>query len=144
MKMQMLTAARLAFVLTIASASFACQTARGARADAESAVNTVGNAAEAVFTDQGAELVIQSPIADVDRRTRAVLTGMGMTLGRAEYDDNAAEREYEARSGDTVVHVELESRGAGATEIEVSHRTGQVNYDKNRARDLIRRVQAQR
>lgn len=140
----MLAATRLALVLALAGTSFACRTARAAGEDVRDAASTVGDAAEAVFTDQGAEVVIGSSIADVDRRTRAVLRGMGMTLGEMDYDDNATEREYEGRSGDTVVHVELESRGASSTEIEVSYRTGQVNYDKERARDIIRRVQAQR
>lgn len=144
MKKQMLMAARLAAVVALTSASFGCRTVEGAREDASSAANTVSNAVEAVFTDQGAEATIQGSISDVDRRTRAVLRGMGLTVTEADYDDNATEREYEARGGDRVVHVELESRSATMTEIDVSYRVGATDYQKGQARDVIRRVQQQR
>lgn len=144
MNKQMLLAARLAAVLALTSASFACRTVEGAREDASSAANTVSTAVEAVFTDQGAEATIQGSIADVDRRTRAVLSGMGLTLTEADYDDNAMEREYEARNGNRVVHVELESRSASTTEVDVSYRVGATDYRKGEARDIIRRIQQQR
>lgn len=144
MNKQMLLAVRLTAVVALTSASFACRTVEGAREDASSAANTVSTAVEAVFTDQGAEATIQGSISDVDRRTRAVLTAMGMTITEADYDDNAMEREYEARSGDRVAHVELESRGATTTEVEVSYRVGTTDYRKGEARDIIRRIQQQR
>ncbi|MET0399656.1 MAG: hypothetical protein ABW277_22900 [Longimicrobiaceae bacterium] len=144
MTKKLLVAARLAAVLALTSATFGCRTMQGAREDAESAANAVGNAAEAVFTDQGAEAVVQGSISDVDRRTRAVLGDMGMTITGADYDDNAMEREYEARSGDRVVHVELESRSPTTTQVDVSYRVGQANYEKEQARDIIRRIQQRR
>ncbi|HEV2125067.1 MAG TPA: hypothetical protein VGW38_20145 [Chloroflexota bacterium] len=144
MRKQILMTARLATILAITAASFGCQTAQGAREDVAEAATTIGNVVEAVFTDQGAEAVVQGSIADVDRRTRAVLREMGLTLAEAEYDDNATEREYEARGGDRVVHVELEARSATTTEIEVSYRVGETNYEKEQAREIIRRIQQRR
>lgn len=138
---KMLVAVRLAAILVVTSATFGCRTMQAAGEDVESAAGAVGNAAEAAFTDQGAEAVVQGSIADVDRRTRAVLQGMGLTITGADYDDNATEREYEARGGDRVVRVELESRSAATTEVDVSYRVGETNYEKDQARDIIRRIQ---
>lgn len=141
MNRQIRMAVRLTAILAITSASFGCRTVQGAREDVTSAANTVGNVAEAVFTDQGAEALVQGSIADVDRRARAVLQDMDMAITGTDYDDNATEREYEARSGDRVVKVELESRSATSTQVEVSYRVGETNYEKEQARDIIRRIQ---
>jgi hypothetical protein len=103
-----------------------------------------GAAAGITLTNQGAESVVQGSIADVDRRTRAVLRDMGLTLADAAYEDNATEREYEARgSGDRVVHVKLEARGTTSTNVNVSSREGRLDYDKDAARDIISRIQRQ-
>lgn len=144
MKKQMRMATRLAAVLAITSASFACRTVEGAREDAQSAGTTVVQAAEAVFTDQGAEAVIAGSISQVDRRTRMVLRNMGFTVTEADYDDNAREREYEAKMGDRTVRIELEWRSATTTEVDVSYRIGATNYEKGQARDILNRIQQQR
>ena len=133
--------ARLAVVAAITLGAHGCRTVQAAGEDIESAAGTVSNAAEAAFTDQGAEAVVQGSISDVDRRTRAVLQDMGMTITGTDYEDNATERQFEARSGDRVVRVELESRSATTTEVDVSYRVGDVNYEKEQARDIIRRIQ---
>ncbi len=139
MKKQMLVAA----ILALTTGAAGCRTMQGAKEDAQSAANTVGNAAEAAFTDQGAEAVLAGSIGVVDGRTRAVLRDMGFTVTDADYDDNAREREYEARSGDRVVKVELEARSASTTEVDLTYRVG-TNYDREQARDVIRRIQARR
>ena len=144
MKHRMLIAGRLGIILATTVAAAACRTAQGAREDARSAANAVENAAEAVFTDQGAESLVQGSIAEVDRRARAVLADMGMELTKASYEDNATEREYEARSGDRVGHVKLVSRGAGATHVNVSYRVGRVDYDREQARTIILRIHRRR
>ena len=144
MTKQTLIATRLALVVAAVATAAGCRTAQAARDDVSSAAGSVSTAVEAVFTDQGAEAVVGGSIADVDRRTRAVLRGMGMTLTDAEYDDNAREREYEARVGDRVAKVELEWRSATTTEVDVSVRVGATDYRKGEARDIISRIQAQR
>lgn len=144
MTQQMRTAARLAAVVVMASATFGCRTVQGAREDAQNAGESAVQAVESVFTDQGAEAVIAGSIADVDRRTRLVLREMGLTMDEVRFDDNARERDYEAKGGDRTVRVELEVRTATTTEIEVKYRVGATNYEKGQAQDVIRRVQARR
>lgn len=135
MKKQMLT---LALVLAIVPATFGCRTAATAGAGA------AAGAAAATTVNQNAEATINASIADVDRRARDVLRGMGMTMTDANYEDNAMEREYEARSGDNVVHMKLVSRGAGSTQVAVSYRRGRVDYSKTEAQNILSRIQAAR
>lgn len=144
METQMLMAPLLAAVVALTSPSFGCRTVEGARGDGSSEANTVSTAVETIFTDEGADATIQGSRSDVDRRTRAVLRDTGLMVTDAEYGDNATEREYEARGDDRVVHVELESRIATTTEVEVSYRLVTTGYRKGEARDVIRRIQQQR
>jgi len=135
MKKQML---RLALVLAIAPAAYGCRTAATVGAGA------AAGAAAATQINQNAEAVIASPIADVDTRARAVLQIRGMTLTDAEYEDNATEREYEARQGDNVAHIKLVANGANSTRVAVSYRRGAVDYSKDQAQQILRLIQNSR
>jgi hypothetical protein len=120
--------------LVLVAGTFGCRTA---------AAGAAGAAAAVMLNDQGAEALVQGSIGDVDRRTRAVLRDMGLQMTEADSEDNATEREYEARSGERVVHVKLEARGS-STEVNVSSREGRLDYDKDHARTIISRIQRQR
>jgi environmental stress-induced protein Ves len=135
MKKQMLA---LALVLAIAPAAVGCRTAATAGAGA------AAGAAAATTINQNAEGSVAASISETDRRTRNVLRGMGMTLTDANYEDNAMEREYEARSGDNVVHIKLVSRGGSSTNVAVSYRRGRVDYSKTEAQNILTRIQAAR
>jgi hypothetical protein len=136
-KRTLITTAKLALVLAIAPAAYGCRTAATVGAGA------VAGAAAASQINQNAEATISAPISTVDRRARTVLAGMGMTLTDASYEDSATEREYEARSGDTVVHMKLVGRGS-STEVAVSYRRGQLDYSKSQAQEILNRIQAAR
>ncbi len=112
---------------------------------AQTAVDQVGDALAAINpTAEGAESLVQGSISTVDRRARPVLTNMGLELTKTDYEDDATEREYEARNGNRVVHVKLEARGATSTQVNVSSREGTLDYDKSHARRIRERIQRQR
>lgn len=109
------------------------------------AAGAAGVAAAIVLNDQNAEAEIAGSIGDVDRRARVVLSGMGLQIAKSASENGAREREYEARSGDRVVHVKLEQRAAGVTKASVSSRMGTTpNYDVTHARMIVERIQQQR
>jgi environmental stress-induced protein Ves len=129
---------RAALILAVAPVAYGCRTAATVGAGA------AAGAAAATTVNQNAEGSIAAPISIVDRRARSVLTSMGMTLTDANYEDNATEREYEARSGDNVTHIKLVARGASSTDVAVSYRRGRVDYSKTEAQRILARIQQAR
>ena len=76
---------------------------------------------------------------------KRVLREMGLLLVDAAAEDRATEYEYEARSGDRVVHVKLERRTDTVTKVAVSSRVGTtLNYDVSHARMVVERIQQAR
>ena len=132
MKKQIL---RLALVLAIAPAAYGCRTAATVGAGA------AAGAAAATQVNQNVEATINAPIATVDSRARAALQIRGMTMTEAAYEDNATEREYEARQGDNVAHIKLVANGANSTRVAVSYRRGQLDYSKDEAQQILRLIQ---
>ncbi|HLL82335.1 MAG TPA: DUF3568 family protein [Longimicrobium sp.] len=132
MKKQIL---RLALVLAIAPAAYGCRTAATVGAGA------AAGAAAATQVNQNVEATINAPISTVDSRARAALQIRGMTMTEAAYEDNATEREYEARQGDNVAHIKLVANGASSTRVAVSYRRGQLDYSKDEAQQILRLIQ---
>lgn len=134
-------------ILLVLAAALALPAAgcRSASTATTVAAGAAGAAAAIVLNDQNAEADIAGSIGDVDRRARVVLSGMGLQIVQSSSENNAMEREYEARSGDRVVHVKLEQRAPGLTKASVSSRTGTtLNYDVSHARMVVERIQQQR
>jgi hypothetical protein len=129
---------RLALVLAIAPAIYGCRTAATVGAGA------AAGAAAATTVNQNVEATIGAPIATVDTRARAALQVRGMTVTDAEYEDNATEREYEARSGDNVAHIKLIANGANSTRVAVSYRRGAVDYSRDEAQRILTLIQSTR
>ena len=115
--------------------------AAGCRTAATVGAGAAAGAAAATQVNQNAEATINSPISAVDARTRTVLRVRGMTMTDANYEDNATEREYEARQGDNVAHVKLVANGANSTRVAVSYRRGQLDYSKEEAQNIVRLIQ---
>ncbi len=132
MNRKMLT---LALVLAIAPAAVGCRTAAAVGAGA------AAGAAAATTVNQNVEATIAAPISTVDTRARAALQVRGMTVTDANYEDNATEREYEARSGDNVAHIKLVSAGASSTRVAVSYRRGAVDYSRDEAQRILTLIQ---
>jgi hypothetical protein len=135
----------LMLVLVSALPVAGCRTARTAADEIGDAAGAAGRAIASINpTNQGAEALVQGSVSNVDRRARTVLSSMGLQLTKAKYEDNATEREYEARSGNRVVHMKLEARGTTSTQVNVSSREGTLDYDKSHARMILERIQRQR
>lgn len=142
MKARPSLAARCLLCAALALPAAGCRSGSTAAA---AAAGAAGAAAAIVLNNQNAEADIAGGIADVDRRTRVVLAGLGLQIVDEATEDNATEREYEARRGDRVVHVKLIGRAANSTRVAVSSRLGTtVDYDVTHARMIVQRIQQQR
>ncbi|HEV2147160.1 MAG TPA: hypothetical protein VGR37_07140 [Longimicrobiaceae bacterium] len=104
-----------------------------------------GAAAAVALSDQNAEGEAHGTLAELDRRTRAVFASMGLQITKSSTETSGSEREYEARSGDRVVHVKLEQpAGSHMTKVSVSSRRGTtLDYDVSHARTVLARIQQQ-
>lgn len=132
------TSGRMILALALTTASFGC---RSAVSSVDTPSVAAGETAEIIVTGESAASVIAGSMGDVDRRTRRVLLNMGLQFDDGSDEDNATEREYEARNADRVVHVKLEQRpGTLATNLTVSSRNGST-YEVNHARTVIQQVQ---
>ena len=118
--------------------------AAGCGSTARTAAAATGAAAVAM-TDQNAEGEAGGTLADVDRRTRAVFASMGLGITKTSTENEGTEREYEARSGDRVVHVKIERpSGSATTKVSVSSRRGTtLDYDVSHARTVLAQIQQQ-
>lgn len=109
------------------------------RTAAAVAAGTVG---AIVLTNQNAEAEFQGSVGEWDRRTRAVLADLGLEITKSSSERGGLEREYEARSGDRVVHTKVEQLEAGTTKVSVSSRRGTtLDYDVSHARMVLERIQ---
>lgn len=132
------TGAAAALLLFLPLVSAGCgSTARTAAAAA------AGTAGVVVATNQNAEGEAHGTLAEMDRRTRTVFGSMGLEITKASNENAGTEREYEARSGDRVVHVKLEQpAGSHMTKVSVSSRRGTtLDYDVSHARMVLQRIQ---
>ena len=102
-------------------------------------------AAAVALTDQNAEGEASGSLSEMDRRTRAVFASMGLGITKSSTENGGTEREYEARSGDRVVHVKLEQpSGSATTKVSVSSRRGTtLDYDVSHARTVLAQIQQQ-
>ncbi|MBW3628794.1 MAG: hypothetical protein KY464_05795 [Gemmatimonadetes bacterium] len=142
MRVRIFMAARWLLLAAVALPGPGC---RSASTTAAAAAGAAGTAAAIMLNNQNAEADIVGSVADVDRRTRVVLGGMGLQVVDAATEDSGAEREYEARGRDRVVHVKLVRRAANSTRVAVSSRLGTtVDYDVTHARMVVQRIQQQR
>lgn len=132
--------AATALVVLLPLFSAACGSRTGTVAAA-----AAGTAAGVALSNQNAEGEAHGSIAEMDRRTRAVFSSMGLEITKSSAENNATEREYEARSGDRVVHVKLEQpAGSHMTKVSVSSRRGTtLDYDVSHARMVLQRIQQQ-
>ena len=131
-----MTKRMLAFAL-----AFAIVPAAGCRTAATVGAGAAAGAAAATTVNQNVEATIAAPIATVDTRARAALRVRGMTVTDANYEDNATEREYEARQGDNVAHLKLIANGANSTRVAVSYRRGAVDYSRDEAQRILTLIQ---
>ncbi len=130
--------ATLALAALLPLFTAACGSRTGTAATA-----AAGAAGAVVLSDQNAEGEAHGTLAEMDGRTRAVFASMGLQITKTSTENNNTEREYEARSGDRVVHVKLEQpAGSHMTKVSVSSRRGTtLDYDVSHARMVLQRIQ---
>lgn len=116
-------------VAAIALLSAGCMAAAVAGAGAAAGIHMTGNSASST---------VQGSLAAVDTRAQAVLSEMGVTVQERTEAGNSLR--YRGSAEGLEVNVELESQGAGATEVRASARRNPVEWDNAFARDLVQRI----
>jgi len=111
---------------------------------AAAAVAGAGAATGIYLTTRGAEGVVDGDLRTVTGRTEAVMRDLGLrvTERKIEYDDN--EVEFKAKTDDLDVSIDLEAESARTTRVQVEARRNLVEWDKDYAQMVIRRIVAKR
>ncbi|MBX6366225.1 MAG: DUF3568 family protein, partial [Gemmatimonadetes bacterium] len=103
------------------------------------AVGGAAGAGTALYlTDRGAKTTVSQPLSQASRRTEATFRELGITPTKTETE--RGEREYHGVKGDMDVKVELKSRGANTTEVEVLAQKNAVQWDKDYAKSVLARI----
>lgn len=105
---------------------------------AAAAVAGAGAAGGIYLTNQGAEGVVEGSMAQVAQRTTAVLSEMNIEVTGHKME--ADEHEWEGKSGDMTVHVEVSRESDTTSKVSVSARKNMVDYDKDYARSILQRI----
>ena len=136
---------RVGTIVTALALTATLGSAAGCRSAAATAAAAGVAGAAIVLSDQNAEAELQGTLREVDGRAKRVLREMGLLMVDAAAEDNATELEYEARSGDRVVHLKFERRTANTTKLSISSRVGTtLDYDVSHARMVLERIRQQR
>lgn len=122
---------RFLILATFLPAIAGCAAAAGAAAGAAGAV---------AYNNRGVETNLTASVAEVEQATEAVFTELGIATTEREMSDGGDEVDLTGQAGDMRVHVEIEREEAGLTSVEVTAREGTLDYDRDYAEDVLRRI----
>lgn len=97
-----------------------------------------GAAGAIAYTQRGASSLVNASPSAVADVTEAVFAEMGITLTEREVD--GGDFEIEGEDGDIEIDVSIEAEGDGMTEIEVIAQESMVEWNRDYARDVLRRI----
>lgn len=125
---------RWALMLTMIPTAAGCvAAAAGAAAGAAGAI---------AYTNRGVESQVDASVPATASATRQVFSDLGISLTRREVDREDDEIELEGERGDMDVTVTIEEGDDGLTEVGVIAKTSAVEYDRDYARAVLRRIVA--
>lgn len=103
-----------------------------------------GAAAAIAYTGRGARSLVDAPLPEVLERARAVFRDQGIEV--VAPDDDATENDVTlaGRRGDQEIRVEMERETDATTDVQVLVWTSPVEWNRQAARDLLRRIVARR
>lgn len=102
-----------------------------------------GAGAAVAYSERGAKSLVNAPVSEVVEDTRAVFEQMGIEMtdrgsGQATENDVTVT----GRQGETEISVEIERQTDDTSEVEVVAREGALDFKREMARDVLRRIVA--
>lgn len=107
---------------------------------AAAAAGAAGAAGAIAYSERGAETQLEASLAEITRATEDVFADLGLTITERDVEDGGDEVELTASSGEMRVVVDIEREGSGLTSVEVTAREGTLQYDRDYAEDVLRRI----
>jgi len=92
------------------------------------------------WTQRGASSSVTGSVDQVYQRAEAVFRDMGITATGQSSGDQGAERSLKGTREDMEVTVEIERESASTAKVEVYARKNTVEFDRDYARDVLRRI----
>ena len=121
---------RLALVVALAAGGTGCVAAAAG----------AGAGAGLYLTSRGASGQVNGDMATLTARTRSVFTEMGIQMTGTETDDGGDEVELRGTREGMDITVEIERKSATTSEVNVSARKSEVEWDKDYARQILSRI----
>jgi len=113
----------------------------GMGACAAAAVGAAAGAAGAIaYTERGATSNLDAPVEDVIAATDKVFMRMGIVRTSRTLDDDGEEAEITGEEGDIEVVVSIERNDDGLTNVQVTASENLVEYDRDRAEEVLRGI----
>lgn len=103
------------------------------------AAGAAGAGAGIYLTSQGAGSMVDAPMATVAQSVPQVFGELGIQLTQTEAEV-AEKREFTGTKDGMDIRVKLEPEGAGMTDVSVSARKNQVEWDKSYAQMVLERI----
>lgn len=121
---------RLALVALLATGATGCIAAAAG----------AGAGAGVYLTSRGASGQVNDDVATLVARTRTVFTQMGIQASNTDTDDDGDEVELRGTREGMDITVEIERKSATTSEVSVSARKSEVEWDKDYARSILERI----
>ena len=121
---------RLALVVALAASGTGCLAAAAG----------AGAGAGIYLTSRGASGQVNDDVAALTARTRTVFSEMGIQMTATETEDGGKEVEVHGTRDGMDITVEIERKSATTSEVAVSARKSEVEWDKEYARQILSRI----
>ena len=110
-----------------------CLAAAGAAAGAAGAI---------AYSERGASTNLDASVGEVAQAAEAVFAELGITTTERDMEDGGEEIQLtgETTGGEMRVNVEIEAEDSGLTNVHVTAQEGTLDYDRDYAEDVLRRI----
>lgn len=99
-----------------------------------------GAAAGIYLTTRGAEALVEGSVDEIATRTEAVFREMEITQTGSSTERSGDIREVKGTRGDLEITARIERESPMTAQVEVTARQNVAQYDKEYARDVLRRI----
>ena len=110
-----------------------CMAAAGAAAGAAGAI---------AYSERGASTNLDASVGEVAQAAEEVFAELGITTTERDMEDGGEEIQLtgETTDGEMRVNVEIEAEDSGLTNVHVTAQEGTLDYDRDYAEDVLRRI----
>lgn len=106
---------------------------------AAAAAGAAGAVGAIAYNERGAETMVETSVSEAVRATEDVFADLGLTVTERDVEDDG-DVELTGTRDDMRVVVDIEEEDSGLTSIEVTAREGTLQYDRDYAEDVLRRI----